>query len=123
MRIPLLVMLAIPIAAQAQGLQAVRPLPGYACAMLNVSPAVLRDGPLPPVLAEPRAGAVEIGQASAVVIVASPAKTAAGYTAVLHLDGRPGWVESSKLKPYRSASNPNATCTPSLMSDGRPGFR
>lgn len=120
----LAVTLLIPVAASAQGLQAVRPLRGYACMSLAASEQVMRSpARLPPVLAQPSADAPRIGIAGATVIAVSPVRLAGGYVQVLHLNGHFGWVEAAKLRPWRSLSNPAATCTPMLMNDGKPGFR
>ncbi len=109
--------LLAPVAALATGLTAVQPIPGYVCMALQPPDAA------PPVLVLPSPSAPHLGIASATMIVASPLQTMNGYAKVLHLDGRIGWVEASKLRPWRSASDPSATCTPSIMSDGRPGTR
>ena len=110
-------------AAHAQGLHAVQPLQGYACMNLNLSPAAMQNfANLPPVLAAPSPQAPKIGVASALVIARSPEHVVNGYAEVLHLNGQAGWVAADKLAPYHSASDPNAHCTPSLMSNGRPGF-
>lgn len=109
--------LLAPAAALATGLTAVQPIPGYVCMALQPPDAAS------PVLQSPSASAPRLGIASATMIVASPPQTMNGYAKVLHLDGRPGWVDASKLRPWRSASDPSATCTPSIMSDGRPGTR
>lgn len=109
--------------ADAQGLRAVQPLAGYSCMSLNLTQEQMMDfNAVPPVLAAPRAGAPKLGDTSSVVIVASPLRSENGYVSMLMLDGRPGWVQASKLKPYRSASNPSARCVPSMMSNGQPGF-
>ena len=109
--------LLYPSVTLAAGLTAVQPLPGYACMMLQPPNAAS------PVLQAPSASAPRLGTASATMIVTSPAQTMNGYVKVLHLDGRVGWLDASKLRPWRSASDPSATCTPSIMSDGRPGTR
>lgn len=105
------------LVVQAQGVRASRPLPGYACMMLSSPDAS------PPVLQTPSATAPRIGIASYTVIAADPVQAMNGYIRVLHLDGRQGWIDARQVRPWRSASDPSATCTPSLMSDGRPGFR
>ncbi len=109
--------LLAPVAALAAGLTAVQPIPGYVCMALQSPDAA------PPVLVLPSPSAPRLGIASATMIVASPPQTMNGYTKVLHLDGQIGWLDVSKLRPWRSASDPAATCTPSIMSDGRPGTR
>lgn len=114
---------AITATAHDQHLTAVRPLPGYACMMLNLSNDQLRDaGSLPPVLAAPAPGAPKIGIASGIVLAKIPAQPTNGYDQVLLFNGKQGWVAAAMLRPYRSASDPHAHCTPSLMSDGRPGI-
>lgn len=123
--------LLAPAAASAQSVQAVQPWPGYVCAMLNVSDAVMRDGPLPVIMADdngaPSNRPLMTGGGPAVagmtVIVASPAVARDGLMPVLHLDGRPGWIDAMKVRTWRSRSDPNARCSVWLMSDGKPGFR
>ena len=115
-RLALATFLFAPVGVHAQGASAV-PLPGYVCMML----ADPDNGP--PVLQSPSATAARIGIASGIVIASSPPQTMNGYARVLHLDGRPGWVEAGRLRAYRAASDPTATCTPVRRADGRIGFR
>lgn len=109
--------------ARAQGLRVVERLTGYECMALNLSEAELFDfDKLPPVLSAPRADASRIGVASASVIVASPRRTVGGYVEMLHMDGRSGWVEAGKLRPWVNRNRPSTRCYPAMMSNGRPGF-
>ncbi len=109
--------------AQPQRLQITGHLTGYQCMMLTLSVEQLRNSAnLPPILAEPRSGASELGVASGSVIVSSPPEVRNGYTRVLHLDGRTGWMQSNLLKPWVNQSNPQIRCIPAMMSNGRPGF-
>ena len=112
--------LLAPVTVQAQPVQ---PLSGYACAMLNVPAEVMMRGALPPVLASPSASAPRLGTASAVVLVSTRRASLNGYAPVMHLDGREGWIEAAKIKPYRAEADPSATCTPIRRPDGKPGFR
>ena len=125
-RIIVAILLAIVVpapGARAQGLKAVRPLPGYACMVLNLTQQQMLDDTLHvPVYAEPAQSSSRIGDASAVVIATSPLNVVPGLGEVLFPDGRQGWIEAKMLRPYSSASNPDAHCTPSLMSNGRPGL-
>jgi hypothetical protein len=117
------IMSAVTTGALAQGLRAVSPLQGYSCMALNLTETEMQQESSSPVIRqEPSAAAAQVGRASAQVIVADPIKARNGYVAVLTLDNKPGWVEVNKLKPYRSVSNPNVRCVPSVMSNGRPGF-
>jgi hypothetical protein len=107
----------------AQGLRAVAPLQGYSCMSLNLTEAEMQHESSSPVIRqEPSPLAVPVGRAASLVIAVDPVKAQNGYIAVLTLDGKPGWVEANKVKPYRSLSNPNARCVPSMMSNGQPGF-
>lgn len=110
--------------SHAQGLRAVRPLDGYACMNLAVPEATIRDRAWAgvPILAAPRPDAAQAAVAAPTVFAKSPTVIVNGYAQVLRLNGETGWVEAAKLKPYSSASDPYARCTPSLMSNGRPGF-
>lgn len=89
----------------------------------------LRDGfqeadweQLPRVLAEPKRGSAEVGIATMSVIVKSPHVLQNGYLQVLHMDGRPGWVEAKVLEPWVNNNAPGVRCVPAMMSNGRPGF-
>lgn len=96
---------------------------GYTCMMLNLTNEQMRDfDNLPPVMEQPSPTAQRIGVASANMIVAAPRREANGYLQVLHLDGRPGWVEARMLKPWVNASQPTMRCIPAMMSDNKPGF-
>jgi len=106
-----------------QGLKAVRPLDGYKCMVLNLTEEQMVSSTAgPAIYAEPSRSASVLGNASAIVITADPIRKANGYTAVLTLSGKPGWVESDKLAAYSSVTNPSARCVPSVMSNGRYGF-
>jgi len=115
---------ALAPVAHAQGLRAVRPLPGYACMNLAVPEKLLEDRGWAgvPILAEPRSHAQQTAVATPTVIAKAPAVIVNGYAEVMRLTGETGWIEADKLKPFSSASDPYARCTPSLMSNGRMGF-
>lgn len=118
--------LLVTISAQpayAQGLTAVRPLPGYVCMDLNLSAAQIRDDTVQvPVRAVPSAAAPQVGIAGATVIAISPIRVVNGFAEILFPNSDHVWIAANMIRPYRSASNPNAKCTPSLMSNGKPGF-
>jgi hypothetical protein len=106
--------------AHAQGLQAVRPVPGYECMALNLSQQQMMTETVP-ILAQPSSGAQKIGIASATVIAAE-APPVDGYRKVLRLDGKPGWVSTQFLKPWVNPGGSGQKCVPSVMSNGRLGF-
>lgn len=109
--------------AQSQGLTAVRPIPGYECMRLNLTHDQIMDRTLDlPVFSEPSLSSARVGQASATVITKSPPNIRDGFAEILFLDGRPGWIQQKLLMPYATAARPNAHCTPSIMSNGKPGF-
>ena len=122
-RLALAAALLSPALALAQPVRAVQPLDGHVCMGLNVPVEFLRNGPLPFVLAAPRQAAPHLGTAGATVLLSTRRTPVNGFAPVMHLDGRLGWIEAKKLRAWRSESDPGATCTPMLMSDGRPGFR
>ena len=107
----------------AQYLQAVRPIPGYVCMRLNLArEQIMRPDLDVPVYQGPSLSSLKIGQAAAALIVKSPMVVRNGLAEILFLDGRVGWVQASVLGPYATPSTPNAQCTPSIMSNGKPGF-
>jgi hypothetical protein len=108
---------------RAQGPQVRDHLPNYVCMSLNLTEEQLRDfNALPPILANPLPSAAHIGVGSATMIVKNPPQVVNGYEAVLHLNGKPGWIQADKLVPWKNASDPQTRCIPSIMSNGRPGF-
>lgn len=111
-------------AIHGQGLRAVRPIEGYACMNLAVPEKTLQDRNWRgvPILSAPRSDAPQAAVATPTVFAKSPPVATNGFVEVLRLNGQSGWIEAAKLKPYASASDPYARCTPSLMSNGRPGM-
>jgi len=114
---------AVGAPTQAQYLTAVRPLSGYVCMRLNLPREQLLSPDLDvPIFNSPSSSSPRLGKAAAALIVKSPMVVRDGLAEILFLDGRVGWVAASVLGPYATSSNPNARCTPSMMSNGRPGF-
>jgi hypothetical protein len=110
--------------AHAQGVRAVEPIQGYVCKVLDITEAQALDTRWAgvPILTEPNPAAPRGTIAAAVVFAKEPAHIVNGYAEVLQLTGQPGWIAADKIKPYRSASNPHARCTPSVLSNGRLGI-
>lgn len=109
--------------AHAQGLTAVRPLPGYICMQLAISPEQLADPKVGvPILDAPSRSAAIVNYASSVVIVRDPPQASGGFLRVLRLTGQEGWIEARYLRPWANPYVPTARCVPSMMSNGRPGF-
>lgn len=106
--------------AHAKGLEAVRPLPGYKCMALNLSPKQMMTETVP-IRTAPSPSAPKHGIASAAVI-ASDNPPVNGFQKVLRFDGTPGWVSTKFLKPWVDPSHTGGTCVPSVMSDGLLGF-
>jgi hypothetical protein len=116
-------LLAVDGPALSQGLTVIRPIPGYVCMRLNLSREQMLARPFNvPVFAEPSSTSGKVGQASATVITKSPLHVQNGFAEILFLDGRIAWIPVNLLGPYATPANPNAHCTPSIMSDGKPGF-
>jgi hypothetical protein len=115
--------LVVVPAAHSQFLTAVKPIPGYVCMRLNLprDKIVSRDLDVP-IFAEPSLRAPKIGQAAATLIVRSPMRVENGFAEILFLDGRVAWIQKDLLRPYATPEAPDAHCTPSIMSNGRPGF-
>ena len=117
------VCLSASTSGHSQSLKAVAPLGGYVCMILNLTNDQLRDNSLTvPVFNGPAASSGKAGVASALLIVKSPLHVQNGFAETLFPDGRTVWIEANMLRPYKSESNPDARCTPSMMSDGKPGF-
>jgi hypothetical protein len=123
-RIGVTILIALQAMGQVQALTAVRPLEGYVCMNLKwegTEAEMWDESKMPSVYAEPSASSKRIGSVGAMAIVASPLHVVNGYAEILHLNGKKGWVEAGLLVPYKVPGRPNATCIPSIMSDGRIG--
>ncbi|MDT8278893.1 hypothetical protein RQ734_22845 [Roseomonas mucosa] len=115
--------LGISVGSKAEGLHAVRPIPGYACMQLNLTEKQMFDyNSLPPVREQPSSSSHSIGVASGIVITENPVREENGFVAMMLANGKKGWVAADKLQPYHSSSNPPARCVPSIMSNGRIGL-
>ncbi|WP_145144360.1 SH3 domain-containing protein [Roseomonas gilardii] len=114
---------AMTTQTSAQSLRAVRPIEGYSCMQLNLTEQQMFDpNAVPAVREEPSPGARRIGSAASVVIIENPVRSKNGFVAMMMPDGKKGWVEASKLAPYRDDAHPATRCTPSVMSNGRIGL-
>ena len=110
-------------AAQAQGLKAVRPLPGYVCMQLAITPDQSLDPKVGvPILNAPSRSGSIVNYAASVVLVRDPPKSLGGFLQVLRFNGQEGWIEGRYLRPWSNPYAPAARCVPSVMSDGSPGF-
>lgn len=121
------VVLCSSAAAQAQGyvpVHAVQFLPGWQCMALAAAygPNGISASPAP-VYAGPGAGAPRVGGGAGVIIVPSPVAAENGRTVMIWPNGKKVWIDVNQLTPWHSLSNPNASCHPALMSNGRYGFK
>jgi hypothetical protein len=113
-----------PTLGKAEGLTAVKPVPGLACMLLDDHDlAVMDQSQLPPVRSAPSAAAQTIGYPTEIVFVKWPLQEQAGYAAMVRLNGQSGWIEADKLQPWHAMNGRPATCIPSLMSNGHLGTR
>lgn len=110
--------------ASASGRHALYPIPGYRCMSLDLSDQELIDPHVVvPIKAEPSSDAPTSSTAASIVFVASPSDQTNDYFRVLQFNGKTGWIKADIVKPWSSPDgDTKATCTPSMMSDGRPGF-
>lgn len=114
------ILACLSTAGSAKSLTAIRPLDGYGCARLNATDAQMLNpkGTGIVIREAPNASAPVGTTAPGVLFVRTPSHVVDGFAEVLQLTGKPGWIETRYLKPF----DPNARCTPSLMSDGKPGI-
>lgn len=116
-------LLGIVAPAYAQRLHVVRAIPGYRCMSLNLTESQLLNNSAPvPVRSAPSSSAPQVGVAGATVAVASPLHPVNGYLQMMFPNGAKVWIAADRLRPWRSPSNPQARCTPALLSNGKPGF-
>lgn len=112
-----------PQRVMAAWLTAVKPLPGYKCAILDITDAQAQDPAFSiPILTRPDAKAPVLSGAAGLVIVHAPEVRVNSYLQVLAFSGQQGWIASSAVRPYAIPGRRDARCVPSLMSNGRVGF-
>ena len=117
------VFLATAGLGHAQGLHAVRPLPGYVCMQLALSPEEVADPTKGVPVRDTPSLAVRIaGWVPSVVVMPAPQQPTAGFLQVVFADSRRGWVQAAAIKPWSSTYNPGQRCIPSVMSNGLIGF-
>jgi len=115
--------LCLSATAHAATLTDVRPLPGYACAQLNLTPAQLTDPHVGvPIRNTPSPQAPAVSFAGNTLIVQDPAQPSGRFVQVLRFTGQVGWIEAKWLRPWANIYDPTAKCVPSMMSNGKPGF-
>lgn len=109
--------------AHAEGLHAVRPLPGYVCLKLALSPEQVADPTRGvPIRDAPALSGHIVGWVPSVVIAPASQQPNSGFIQVLFPDGRRGWTQTVALKPWSSDYNPDQRCIPSVMSNGLIAF-
>ena len=119
----LLMVLPLCMDANAEGLHAIRPLPGYVCMQLALSPEENTDPTRGvPVRDTPSLSVHVSSWAPSLLVVPSPQQPTSGFLQVVFSDGHRGWVQEAALKLWRSPTNPNRRCVPSVMSNGLIGF-
>ncbi len=87
--------------------------------ILDADPKAAFDA-LPKVYSAPSEGSSIVAATSAVVFVSSPAEESAGFTKVIRLNGKPGWVMSNQIIPWHNENVANATCIGELRPNGTP---
>lgn len=113
---------SLPLVSFGQGLTAVRPVQGLKCMSLDpASLAETNQDALPPVLQTPESNAARIGYPTSVVFVKTPIHEQNGFIEMVRLNGQLGWIAANHLQPWRPLNGGSATCTPSLMSNGKLG--
>jgi hypothetical protein len=102
---------------------AVKALPGWQCMALASSygPNGI-NAPPAPVYAGPDSTAPKVGTGAGVIIVPEPMTAQDGRTVMVWPNGKKVWIDVSELTSWHSLSNPQATCRPALMSNGRYGY-
>jgi hypothetical protein len=112
-----------PGGVDAQGLQAVRPLPSYTCMMLAAPPAeTVQAIPRIAVRQAPFSSAPILSWAPTVVLVSEPVVLQGGFLKATFADHHTGWIQATELKPWSTPYNPSRRCIPSTMSNGSFGF-
>jgi len=107
----------------AEGLHAVRPLPGYVCLKLALSPEQIADPTRGvPIRDIPALSGRIVGWVPSVVVAPASQQPNSGFVQVLFPDGHRGWAQAAALKPWSSEYNPDQRCIPSVMSNGLIAF-
>ena len=73
---------------------------------------------LPSIYAGPSEKAIKIGSAGATMIAPFPLRQLRGFTAVVLMDQKQGWIQSSFVTGWHNQMLPATRCYPALMSSG-----
>jgi hypothetical protein len=108
--------------ASAQDVHVVRILNGFQCISLaKLWNGIGQQPPRVHVYGSPDPNAAPIGFAGETLIAPSPLKVEAGRIPIIWPNGRTVWVNQTDTARWHVASDPKATCTPALLSNGRYG--
>lgn len=117
------ILLQIFMVAHADGLHAVRPLPGYVCLKLALLPEQVADPNRGiPIRDTPALSGRIVGWVPSVVVAPASQQPDSGFVQVLFPDGHRGWAQAAALKPWSSEYSPGQRCIPSIMSNGLIAF-
>ena len=98
-------------------------LPGWQCMSLaSVYGPQGTYAPPVPVFFGPQPDAPQVGTGAGVIIVPMPLHPVNGRTEMIWPNGQRVWIAANLLAPWHSLSDPNASCHPALLSNGRYGF-
>ncbi len=104
--------------------EVVKLLPGWKCmALASAYGPQGTNAPPAPVFEGPQPGAAQIGIGAGVIIAPASIQPTNGRTQIVRPNGQKAWIDVNQLTPWHSLSDPNASCQPALMSNGRYGFK
>jgi len=107
----------------AEDYHAIRPLPGFICMQFALSPNQVGNPNVSvPVRDTPSMSSHVSSLAPSVIVAPVPQQPTDGFFRILLPDGQGGWVPATAVRPWKSPTNPNRRCIPSVMSNGRVGF-
>lgn len=95
---------------------------GLACMeprILDADPKTPFDK-LPKIYAAPTNGSSVAATTSSIVYAVKPIEQNGGFTKVVRLNGKSGWVATEDLIPWHNLNSPTATCFGELRPNGTP---
>jgi hypothetical protein len=100
-----------------------KPIDGFQCMSLTLSPEQQFNGPMPSVFAAPTEESKKLGTTGGIVYVAWPLNNVNGFVEMMRYNGEKAWISAKVLKPYEYPVGLPGSCILSQRPNGTIEFK